>query len=137
MGRKRSLLKKTEEEIIVEAIARRISALDRAKREYTLKYIVKNPQWAGWLAFMVENLEKHKDELERLDPESRAKLVWRIISEAKDAWRDLPPSEKAKYIERGRTLFTEYKKTLEKLITEAKEYEKLAEEVEKMVEALV
>jgi len=137
MGRRKSLITKTPEEIIVEGIAKRITSLDQARKQYALKYVSTNPKWGGWLAFMVEKLVKIKDELMRLDPEERAKRVWNLIREAKKEWRELPEEAKMEYIRRGRAFFEQYKRLLESLVKEAKEYEKIAEEVEKMVEALV
>ena len=138
MARKRSLLRGvTIDDILSEAITRRTLRRKDAARMYAFKYTTSNPKWAGWLLFALNELDKHRDELMKADKETRAKMVWQIMSEAKDKWRKLSEDEKRQWIEKAKTELSARLAEYKKLVEEAREFEKVVEEAYESIEKAV
>lgn len=137
MAKRKSLLHGLGlEDAVSKGVLRRVIAKDNALKMYALGYKRGNAEFAGWLLYAMNEIEKHRDELMRLSNKERATRVMDIVSQAAKTWKSLPSDEKQKWIENAKSILATEKSRIESDIKLSEEIEKLAEEAYRSIEEL-
>ena len=137
MARRKSLLHGMDViDVVSNAILKRVTASKNAARMYMLKYKAGNPEFAGWILFLADKIERNRAELLRLPPKERSARVQDLVAEASREWESLTSEQKREWIDKAKALLANEKAKLEANIKLSNEIEQLAEEAYKGIEEL-
>ena len=101
-------------------IARTIGVLSGGP-DWILGSLLGSYEYAGWIYFMLKELEARYDHLVTLTPENRMATVKNIIQELGRRWAELDPETKKRYAEEALRNIDELRARLQRVLAIAKD----------------
>jgi len=136
--RRKSLLRGMDiEDVVSRGVMKRVLAKDTALKMYAFGYKMSTAEYAGWLLFLSNYLDKYRAELMSLSPKERSARVQDLVAKAAEEWQRLSDDQKREWIEKAKGILANEKARIQESLKLSEEIERLAHEAYKSIDELV